>query len=66
MFADYLHSENFRSHTVKDHSSSSGTKQNPTRANNLTKVGSTWSRKNTDYHAGVGPLSRDPQYRTLA
>jgi hypothetical protein len=47
MFADYLHSESIRSHTVKDHPSSFGTKQNPILANNLTKIGLSQAKRRT-------------------
>jgi hypothetical protein len=47
MFADYFHSENIRSHTVKDHSSSFGTEQNPILANNLTQIGLSQAKRRT-------------------
>jgi hypothetical protein len=46
----------------KIYTSSSGTEQNPTLANNLTKIGSTRSREEHQPHAGGGPLSRDSQH----
>ena len=47
MFADYLHSESIRSHTVKDRPSSFGTEQNPTLANNQTKIGLSQAKRRT-------------------